>query len=416
MSGTLYYNARIFTPKTGTRPAAGEAQGTITCFDHGALFVDDGIIRAADDEAVVRACMAVEDAEAAEELDCGGACMIPGFVDPHTHICFAARRESEFMMRLEGKSYLEILAAGGGILSSVNAVKAASEDELLYATLENVLSALNFGTTTMEVKSGYGLDTAEELKMLRVIGRLAEETPLDIVPTFMGAHAVPPQYKNCPDGYVDLIVDEMLPAVKEQGIARACDVFCETGVFTVEQSRRILKKARELGLALRIHADEVDDTGGAALAAELGVLSAEHLLAAHPDNLAKMARAGVIANVLPATAYSLRKPYADARGMIDLGVPVALATDCNPGSCFCESMPFVFGLAVMNIGLTVNEALTACTMNAAWSVGMADRVGSLEAGKQADFLLLDGESPAALAYHAGANPVAEVYKKGVCVA
>lgn len=416
MSGTLFYNARIFTPKTGTRPAAGEAQGTIASFDHGALFAEDGIIRAADDEAAVRACMAAGGAEAAEEHDCGGACMIPGFVDPHTHICFAARRESEFMMRLEGKSYLEILAAGGGILSSVNAVKAASEDELLDATLENVLSALNFGTTTMEVKSGYGLDTAEELKMLRVIGRLAEETPLDIVPTFMGAHAVPPPYKNSPDGYVDLIVDEMLPAVKEQGIARACDVFCETGVFTVEQSRRILKKARELGLALRIHADEVDDTGGAALAAELGVLSAEHLLAAHPDNLAKMARAGVIANVLPATAYSLRKPYADARRMIDLGVPVALATDCNPGSCFCESMPFVFGLAVMNMGLTVNEALTACTMNAAWSVGMADTVGSLEAGKQADFLLLDGERPAALAYHAGANPVAEVYKKGVCVA
>ena len=416
MSGTLYYNARIFTPKTGTRPAAGEAQGTIASFDHGALFAENGIIRAADDEAVVRACMAAEGAEAAEEHDCGGACMIPGFVDPHTHLCFAARRESEFMMRLEGKSYLEILAAGGGILSSVNAVKAASEDELLDATLENVLSALNFGTTTMEVKSGYGLDTAEELKMLRVIGRLAEETPLDIVPTFMGAHAVPPPYKKRPDGYVDLIVDEMLPAVKEQGIARACDVFCETGVFTVEQSRRILKKARELGFALRIHADEVDDTGGAALAAELGVLSAEHLLAAHPDNLAKMARAGVIANVLPATAYSLRKPYADARRMIDLGVPVALATDCNPGSCFCESMPFVFGLAVMNMGLTVNEALTACTMNAAWSVGMADTVGSLEAGKQADFLLLDGESPAALAYHAGANPVAEVYKKGICVA
>ncbi|MBQ8089207.1 MAG: imidazolonepropionase [Pyramidobacter sp.] len=416
MSGTLYYNARIFTPKTGARPAAGEAQGTIACFDHGALFAEDGIIRAADDVAVVRACMAAEGAEAAEEHDCGGACMIPGFVDPHTHICFAARRESEFMMRLEGKSYLEILAAGGGILSSVNAVKAASEDELLDATLENVLSALNFGTTTMEVKSGYGLDTAEELKMLRVIGRLAEETPLDIVPTFMGAHAVPPPYKKRPDGYVDLIVDEMLPAVKAQGIACACDVFCETGVFTVEQSRRILKKARELGFALRIHADEVDDTGGAALAAELGVLSAEHLLAAHPDNLAKMARAGVIANVLPATAYSLRKPYADARRMIDLGVPVALATDCNPGSCFCESMPFVFGLAVMNMGLTVNEALTACTMNAAWSVGMADRVGSLEAGKQADFLLLDGESPAALAYHAGANPVAEVYKKGICVA
>ncbi len=295
-------------------------------------------------------------------------------------------------------------------------MKAATEDELLDATRENVLSALNFGTTTMEVKSGYGLNTAEELKMLRVIGRLADETPLDIVPTFMGAHAVPPEYKSDPDGYVELIVNEMLPAVKEQGIAHACDVFCETGVFTVAQSRCILNAARELGLALRIHADEVDDTGGAALAAELGTLSAEHLLAASPDNLAKMASAGVIANVLPATAYSLRKPYADARRMIGLGVPVALASDCNPGSCFCESMPFVFGLAVMNMGMSVNEALTGCTLNAAWSVGLAERVGSLEPGKQADFLLLDGESPAVLAYHAGVSPVMEVYKKGVYVA
>ena len=416
MNGTLFYNVRIYTPLMGRKPAAGAEQGKIAVYENGALYAEDGIIKAVGRKEDVRAFLAGLDAADVEEHDCGGACMIPGFVDPHTHICFAARREQEFVMRLEGKSYLEILGAGGGILSSVNAVKAATEDELLDATRENVLSALNYGTTTMEVKSGYGLNTEEELKMLRVIGRLADETPLDIVPTFMGAHAVPPEYKSDPDGYVGLIVNEMLPAVKEQGIACACDVFCETGVFTVAQSRRILNAARELGLALRIHADEVDDTGGAALAAELGTLSAEHLLAASPDNLAKMASAGVIANVLPATAYSLRKPYADARRMIGLGVPVALASDCNPGSCFCESMPFVFGLAVMNMGMSVNEALTGCTLNAAWSVGLAERVGSLEPGKQADFLLLDGESPAVLAYHAGVSPVMEVYKKGVYVA
>lgn len=416
MSGKLFYNAAITTPLAGDAPASGADQGRVASWEKGALFVEDGLIAAVGDETEVRAALAAKDAEIEEERDCDGVAMIPGFVDPHTHICFAARREKEFTMRLQGKTYLEILGAGGGILSSVRAVKAASEDELFETTRENALSALNFGTTTMEVKSGYGLDTAEELKMLRVIARLGDETPLDVVPTFMGAHAVPAEYKGRADDFVDVIVNEMLPAVKEQGVARYCDVFCETGVYTVAQSRRILEAARTLGMKLRIHADEVDDTQGAGLAAELRVASAEHLLAANEKNLRAMAEAGVIANVLPATAYSLRKPYADARRMIELGVPVALASDCNPGSCFCESMPFVFGLAVMNMNMTVEEALTGCTLNAAWAVGLQDKVGSLEPGKQADFLLLDGDSPTILAYHAGVSPVMEVYKKGVYVA
>ncbi len=231
----------------------------------------------------------------------------------------------------------------------------------------------------------------------------------------MGAHAVPPAYKSDPDKYIDLMISEMLPAVKAQGIAKFCDVFCEEGVFTVPQSRRLLQAARDLGMGLRIHADEVFDTDGAGLAAELGTISAEHLLAANEKNLAAMGRAGVIADLLPATAYSLKKPYAPARKMIDLGVPVALATDCNPGSCFCESMPFVVGLAVMNMNMTVEEALVGATLNPAWSLGMQDKIGSLEKGKQADFLLLDGETPAILAYHAGTSPVVEVYKRGVYV-
>ena len=225
---------------------------------------------------------------------------------------------------------------------------------------------------------------------------------------------MPTEYKSNPDGYVDLMIQEMLPAVKEQGIAEYCDVFCESGVFTVEQSRRLLTAARDMGFKLRIHADEVHDTDGAGLAAELKTVSAEHLLAASPKNLEAMGKAGVIANVLPATAYSLKKPYANVRLMIDeLNVPVALATDCNPGSCFCESMPFVFGLGVMNMNMTVEEALVATTLNSAWSVNMQNKVGSLEEGKQADFLLLDGETPAILAYHAGVSPVIEVYKKGL---
>ncbi|PIE53908.1 MAG: imidazolonepropionase [Dethiosulfovibrio peptidovorans] len=414
MTATLFHNASITTPISGNSPLAGPEQGQVTTFEEGALLCENGFIAAVGNRDSVFAV--ADSADVDMEVDCEGACMIPGFVDPHTHICFAKRREREFSMRLAGTSYLEILKAGGGILSSVRSVHEASEDDLFETTLDNVLSALNFGTTTMEIKSGYGLTTESELKMLSVIDRIARETPLDIVPTFMGAHAVPSEYKDNPDDFVDILVDEMLPAVAQQGIARYCDVFCEEGVFSVAQSQRILEEARRLGFLLRIHADEVHDLGGAGLAAQMRTISAEHLLAANEANLRAMADQGVIANVLPATAYSLKKPYAPVRTMIDLSVPVALATDCNPGSCFTESMPFIFGLGVMNMNMTIEEALVAVTLNSAWSVGLQDKVGSLEAGKQADFLLLDGETPAVLAYHAGVSPVTEVYKKGVHVA
>jgi imidazolonepropionase len=386
----------------------------VISYEQGALLCENGLVAAVGPE--VEILRRAQEMDVDMEVNCEGACMIPGFVDPHTHICFARRREREFSMRLAGTPYLEILKAGGGILSSVKSVREASEEELFEATLENVLSALRFGTTAMEIKSGYGLSTKSELKMLAVIDRIARETPLDVVATFMGGHAVPLEYRENPDAFVDLLVQEMIPAVAKQGIARFCDVFCEEGVFTVEQSRRILEAGRAHGFGLRIHADEVHDLGGAGLAAELKSVSAEHLLAANEANLKAMAASGVIANVLPATAYSLKKSYAPVRKMIELGVPVALATDCNPGSCFTESMPFVFGLGVMNMNMTVEEALVAATLNAAWSIGMQGRVGTLEVGKQADFLLLDGETPAILAYHAGVSPVVEVYKKGVRVA
>jgi imidazolonepropionase len=354
--------------------------------------------------------------EVHEEMDCGGRCLIPGFVDPHTHMCFSTTREEEFSLRLAGANYLEILRQGGGILSSVRAVRTASEEELFLITAERVRSALRFGTTTLEIKSGYGLDTEVELKMLRVIHRIGEETPLDVVATFLGAHAVPDEYVGAPDRYVDLVVQEMIPAVSGQGIARFCDVFCERGVFTPEQSRRILMAAREHGLELKIHADEIHDLGGGALAAELGAVSAEHLLAVSDKSLRAMASARVTAILLPGTAYSLRKPYARARKMVELGVPLALATDCNPGTCYTESMPFVSGLAILAMGLSPNEALVAGTLNAAYAVGMAGSAGSLERGKAGDFLLLDGKSPAILAYRAGISPVVEVYKRGERVA
>jgi imidazolonepropionase len=410
MTQQLFYNARIYTPVDRGRPRSGQAQGELVHYPHGALLVTDGRIKAIGDKAQVVSVPG--DGGAREEVDCQGRCLIPGFVDPHTHMCFTGSREAEFVLRLDGTPYLEILRQGGGILASVSAVAAAGEDELYASTLRRVRTAMQFGTTTLEIKSGYGLDTENELKMLRVIDRVAKTCPADVVATFLGAHAVPAAYRTEPGRFVDLLIEEMLPAVQRQKIARYCDVFCEEGVFSIADSRRLLLAAKAMGLGMKLHADEVHDLGGAGLAAELGACSADHLLAASSRNIEAMAAAGVIAVLLPATAYSLQKPYAKARLMIDKKLPVALATDCNPGSSFTESMPFVIGLAVVNMGMRPAEALTAATLNAAYGIGMADRVGSLDPGKQADFLLLDGETPAILAYHAGVSSVSAVYKNG----
>lgn len=404
---TLFYNLRLVTPKDSGRPLSGPDQARVNVYDRGAILVDGERIVAAGDETELRA----RHSAFAHEENLGGRCVIPGFVDPHTHMCFAARRENEFQMRLQGKTYLEILEQGGGILSSVKAVRAATDDELVAATRENVMRAFAYGTTTVEIKSGYGLDNKTEMRMLNAIARVAAEGPVDVVPTYMGAHAVPQEHKANPDVFVDQLIAD-LPEVAASGLARFCDVFCEEGVFSIAQGRRLLLAAREHGLGLKIHADEVHNLGGAALAAEVGALSAEHLLAASDEGLTAMAEKGVVAVLLPATAYSLRKPYARGRDMITHNVPVALATDCNPGSCFCESMPFVFGLAVMQMNLSPAEALVGCTLNAAYAIGAAKEVGSIEPGKQADFLVLDGETPACIPYHAGANPVLRVCKRG----
>jgi imidazolonepropionase len=395
----------------GPGPAAGAAQAEVAEWRDGSILVEDERI------AAVGAAQDVENKAAGkaldEEHDLEGAAVIPGFVDSHTHACFAATREGEFSMRLAGKPYLEILKAGGGILSSVRDVRAASEEDLFHFSRRLLKTTLHYGTTTVEIKSGYGLDTETELKMLRVIARLGRETPQTVTPTFMGAHAVPEEHKANPAGYVTLLENEMLPAVAKQGIARFCDVFCEEGVFSVEQSRKILQKARTLGMGLKLHADEVHDLGGASLAGELRAISAEHLLAASDEGIEKLAQGGVVAVLLPATAYSLKKPFARAQTMIEKGVPVALATDLNPGSCFCQSMPFVVSLAIMRMNLTPEEALVGTTLNAAWAIGMEKEVGSLEPGKMADFVVLDGESPAVLAYASGARPVRLVCAKGM---
>lgn len=431
MTVKLFKNAKIYTPVDKGTPAAGKDQGALDHFENGAMIVENGIINwignldditdnidsSSGNKSESSSCHDTDWLKSVEKtIDCKGQCLIPGFVDPHTHMCFAKLRESEFEMRLNGTPYLEILKQGGGILSSVKAVADASEEKLYLNTLKHALSALKFGTTTVEIKSGYGLDTRNEIKMLRTIDLVAKTTPLDIVATFLGAHAVPDGYKDNQDGFISLVIDDMLPAVKAQGIATHCDIFCEKGVFSIEQSRKVLEAALKLGFKIKIHADEVNDLGGAGLAADLCASSADHLLAANDENIEKMAQAGVVANLLPATAYSLRKQYARARVMIDKKLPVALATDCNPGSSYCESMPFIIGLAVLNMGMTPAEALTAATLNAAYSIGMEAKVGSLSIGKQADFLLIEGDSPVILAYHVGVSPVNAVFKHGDQVA
>jgi imidazolonepropionase len=406
----LFRNARIWTPVDGGRPSAGPRQGRVARWEKGALLCRDGLIETiGGEEDVLRSVTA---AELSEDIDCGGRCMIPGFVDPHTHICFLRPREGEFLQRLEGAQYLDILKKGGGILSSVEAVRSASEEDLFEATRGRALSCLRLGTTTVEIKSGYGLSTEAELKQLRVIARVGKETPLSVVPTFLGAHAVPAEHRGAPGAYVELLVRETLPAVVHAGLARFCDVFCEKGVFSVAESRKILEAARAAGLGLKLHADEIHDTGGAGLAADLRAVSADHLLAVSDANIARMAEAGTVAVLLPATAFSMRKPYAAARRMIDAGLPIAIATDCNPGSSFTESMPFVFSLAVLQMNLGVAEALVAATLNAAYAVGQGGETGCLAPGRRADFLLLDGETPAILAFHAGVSTVLEVYKGG----
>lgn len=409
----LFRNASIFTPLDTGTPLAGKRQDEVYHIKKGALYCQDGIIKAIGDETEI--LRTIQSSNVDIVIDCEGLCLIPGLVDPHTHICFAKRREEEFCLRMAGLDYLEILRRGGGILSSVRAVREASEEELFSNTLKHLLSAQHQGTTTIEIKSGYGLNTETELKMLRVIDRIRMETSLDVVATFLGAHAIPEEYADCAEDYTNYLINDMIPAVAKQGVASFCDVFCEKDVFTVDQSRRILQGAKEVGLGLKIHADEICDLGGAGLAAELYAISADHLLASNEKNLQLLARRGVIGVLLPGTAYSLQRPYASARKMVDMGIPLAIGTDCNPGSCYTESMPFIFCLAVINMGLSVSEALVAATLNAAYAIGMSRYVGSLDVNKSADFLLLDGESPAIIAYHPGVSSVVRVYKQAELV-
>jgi imidazolonepropionase len=350
-----------------------------------------------------------------EVLDAAGGTVIPGFVDPHTHLPFAGTREDEFDRRLGGETYSQIAATGGGIVSSVQATRKAPFDELLGLTLKRLDRQLLNGTTTTEAKSGYGLELETELKQLRVLREAARRQPVEIVPTAMPAHEVPPEWRHDPDGYVELVVGQIHPAIAGQKLAEGVDVFCERGVFSPHQTRRLLADARRYGWRIHLHADELSDLGGAKLAADLGAASASHLLHVSEDGIKALARRGVIGVVLPGVSFFLRERYAPVRMLIHAGVPLALATDCNPGSSHTESMSTVIALACLGAGFTTEEALVAATLNAAAALGRADRIGSLEAGKQADLVVLDAPSPKHLAYHFGVNLVRHVIKAGKVV-
>jgi imidazolonepropionase len=346
-------------------------------------------------------------------IDADGRFAAPGFVDPHTHIVFAESRQREFDMRIRGKSYVEITKAGGGIHNSVRKLRNTTKRALSEGATERADRMLALGTTTAEVKSGYGLTLRDEIKMLQVIRELNRRHPVDLVPTFLGAHEIPREYRRKKAAYIKILIEEMLPRIASRRLAEFCDIFTEAHVYNIRDSRKILSAARELGLKLKLHADEIKPMGGAELAAEMGAISADHLVMVSKKGIRAMAKAGVIPVLLPVTTFSLgSKTYAPARKMIEAGLSVALATDCNPGTSMTESMQFVLSIACTQMRMTPAEALTASTVNAAFATGRGDRVGSIEVGKVADIILFNAPDETYIPYHMGINHAACVFKNG----
>jgi imidazolonepropionase len=347
-----------------------------------------------------------------EVLEADGGCVLPGFVDPHTHPVWAGSREEEFDRRLRGETYMDIARSGGGINATVRATRAASSEELLATTLDRLDRFVLHGTTTIEAKSGYGLDLETEVRMLEVIRQADRLHPIDLHPTCLAAHEVPLEHRRDPEAWIQRLIEEIHPEIARAGLAEAVDVFCEDGVFDLEQTRRLLADADHLGWRIHLHADELTPLGGAELAVELGALSADHLMCVTPEGVSALARSDTVAILLPGTSFFLRSPWAPARSLVDAGCAVALATDCNPGSSPTESMPMILALATLGMGLGVAEAITASTLNAAAALGRADEVGSIEEGKSADLIVLDAPSYHHLVYHYGVNPVRHVVKGG----
>lgn len=405
-------NATISTP-VGHSARKGEEMAALHTISEGAIIAEDGIITYAGPMADMPETPQCSECEI---IDAEGRAVLPGFVDSHTHLIFGGYRPDEFEWRLKGDSYMSIMERGGGIQSTVNATRTESVDSLVEKARRFLHRMVAMGVTTVEAKSGYGLDTPTELKMLEAINRLADDpqSGLRIVATFLGAHAVPKEYKGRTGEYVDMMIAEMLPAVK--GKAKFCDIFTEKNVFEIEDSRRFLLAAREAGFELKLHADEIVTLGGAELAAELGAVSADHLLHVSDKGIADMARAGVVATLLPLTAFTLKEPYAPARKFIDNGAAVALATDLNPGSCFSGSIPLTIALACIYMGMSIEETITALTLNGAAALGLADITRSIEPGKQADIIILNYPNYRMLPYYVGMNCVRTVISRGSVVA
>lgn len=399
-------HATIVTP-CGHSACKGDAMSRLTTIKDGCVIVRDGLIEYVGPRADAQDLMAEykKDKSDISFIDAEGRALLPGFVDSHTHLIFGGFRPDEFEWRLKGDTYMSIMQRGGGIQSTVNATRATSEDELVNRAQWFLDRMSSMGVTTVEAKSGYGLDTETEEKMLRAIRRLADKDgqPIRIVSTFLGAHAVPKEYAGHTDEYVDLIIKEMRPRFRE--MTDCCDIFCEKNVFEIEESRRLLKAAKDMGYKLKLHADEIVQLGGAELAAELGALSADHLLHVSDAGVEAMAKAGVVATLLPLTAFTLKEPYAPARKFIDAGAAVALATDLNPGSCFSGSIPLSIALACIYMKMSIEETITALTLNGAAAIGRADEIGSIEKGKRADFVMLNTDNINILPYYVGMNCV-----------
>jgi imidazolonepropionase len=399
---------------TSVSPLVKEAMSELGIIENGSVWIEAGEIQEIGKDTVLFEKYKERLGEA-DVIDATGRLVTPGLVDPHTHLVFSGSRENEFNMRLQGATYMEIMNSGGGIYATTTRTQAASHNELYIESFERLNQFLLHGVTTVEAKSGYGMEWETERKQLEVAKQLNEKHAIDVVSTFMGAHAIPKEYKANPDAFVDLLIKEMIPKVAELGLAEFNDVFCEHGVFTPEQSKRILEAGKVHGLTPKIHADEIEPYEGAELAAEVGAISADHLLRASEKGMKAMAEQGVVGVLLPGTAYFLMAESANARKMIDLGVPVALSTDCNPGSSPTVSLPFIMNLGCLKMGMTPAEVIVAATINAAHAINRGDQIGSLEVGKKADVTIFNVSNYMKLQYSYGVNHTNTVVKNGKVV-
>ncbi len=412
MSNILIKNASQLVTCSGFQAKQGKAMSDLHTIEDGAVVIENARITAVGKSEAV---LAKIDEAKFESIDANGKAVLPGFVDSHTHFIFGGYRAEEFSWRLRGDSYMAIMNRGGGILNTVKATRNASKKELIESGKKRLDSMLSFGVTTVEGKSGYGLDETTEIKQLEVMKALNHVHPIEVVSTFLGAHAVPKKYKDRENEYIDYMIHMVIPKVTDRKLAEFCDIFCEKGVFSVEQSKRLLLHSLNVGLKIKIHADEMVQLGGTELAAELGAVSADHLLHASESGIKALADAGVVATLLPGTAFSLKEPYARGRYMIDQNCAVALATDFNPGSCFSESIPLIFALATIYMNLSIEEAITALTINGAAAIDRADTIGSIDVGKLGDVIILEYPSYQYIPYHIGVSTVEKVIKNGELV-